>query len=63
VEVDPVNDDATPVAAGKPGMALEVHALGKTFVGRERSSVAIGEVGFEVADREFGTVVGPSGCG
>jgi NitT/TauT family transport system ATP-binding protein len=63
VEVDPVNDDATPVAAGKPGMALEVHALGKTFVGRERSSVAIGEVGFEVADREFVTVVGPSGCG
>jgi NitT/TauT family transport system ATP-binding protein len=66
VEVDPVNDDATPVATGKPGqpgMALEVQALAKTFVGRERSSVAIGEVGFEVADREFVTVVGPSGCG
>ena len=58
-----MNDDATPVAAGKPGMALEVQALAKTFVGRERSSVAIGEVGFEVADREFVTVVGPSGCG
>ena len=58
-----MNDDATPVAAAKPGMALEVQALAKTFVGRERSSVAIGEVGFEVADREFVTVVGPSGCG
>ena len=41
-----MNDDSTPVATGKPGkpgMALEVQALAKTFVGRARSSVAIGE--------------------
>jgi NitT/TauT family transport system ATP-binding protein len=50
-------------ASGSPGLALEVTALGKSFVGRERTSVAIGEVGFNVSEREFVTVVGPSGCG
>jgi NitT/TauT family transport system ATP-binding protein len=43
--------------------ALEIVALGKTFVARERESVAIREVSFTVSEREFVAVVGPSGCG
>ena len=50
-------------AVGGSSLALEVRALSKTFVGRDRQSVAIAEVGFDVAEREFVTVVGPSGCG
>ena len=42
---------------------LEIEALGKTFVARERESVAICEVSFTVREREFVAVVGPSGCG
>ena len=46
-----------------PAPALDIERLGKTFVGRERESVAVGEVSFAVREREFVTVVGPSGCG
>jgi NitT/TauT family transport system ATP-binding protein len=45
------------------GTMLEIVALGKTFVTRERESVAVREVSFAVSEREFVTVVGPSGCG
>jgi NitT/TauT family transport system ATP-binding protein len=51
------------VGGGNPLPALEIETLGKTFVGRERESVAIGEVSFAVGEHEFVTVVGPSGCG
>jgi NitT/TauT family transport system ATP-binding protein len=49
--------------AGGARSALEVRALGKTYTSRDRQSVAIGEVSFSVAEREFLAVVGPSGCG
>jgi NitT/TauT family transport system ATP-binding protein len=43
--------------------ALEIDALGKSFVTRERTSVAISDVSFVVREHEFVAVVGPSGCG
>jgi NitT/TauT family transport system ATP-binding protein len=49
--------------AATPATMLEIEALGKTFVGRERESLAIREVSFAVREREFVAVVGPSGCG
>jgi len=43
--------------------ALEIDGLGKSFVDRERTSVAIRDVSFTVREHEFVAVVGPSGCG
>jgi NitT/TauT family transport system ATP-binding protein len=42
---------------------LEIRGLGKTYGTGPQATRAIGEVTFEVADREFVCVVGPSGCG
>jgi NitT/TauT family transport system ATP-binding protein len=42
---------------------LEIRALGKTYGTGPQATRAIGEVTFEVSDREFVCVVGPSGCG
>jgi NitT/TauT family transport system ATP-binding protein len=42
---------------------LEIRSLGKTYGTGPKATRAIGEVTFEVSDREFVCVVGPSGCG
>jgi NitT/TauT family transport system ATP-binding protein len=42
---------------------LEIRGLSKTYGTGPQSTTAIGEVSFDVADREFVCVVGPSGCG
>ena len=42
---------------------LEVSGLGKTYGEGETATHAIGDVSFELAEREFVCVVGPSGCG
>jgi NitT/TauT family transport system ATP-binding protein len=42
---------------------LEIRALGKTYGTGPQATRAIGEVTFDVSDREFVCVVGPSGCG
>ena len=47
----------------KAAATLEIDALGKSYVSRDRTSVAIDEVSFTVREGEFVTVVGPSGCG
>jgi NitT/TauT family transport system ATP-binding protein len=42
---------------------LEVRQLGKTYGEGEGATQAIGELSFEIAEKEFVCVVGPSGCG
>jgi NitT/TauT family transport system ATP-binding protein len=42
---------------------LEIRSLGKTYGTGPQATRAIGEVTFDVSDREFVCVVGPSGCG
>jgi NitT/TauT family transport system ATP-binding protein len=42
---------------------LEIRALSKTYGTGPQATTAIGDVTFDVADREFVCVVGPSGCG
>jgi NitT/TauT family transport system ATP-binding protein len=42
---------------------LEIKGLGKTYGTGEKATHAIGNVGFDVAERELVCVVGPSGCG
>jgi NitT/TauT family transport system ATP-binding protein len=42
---------------------LEIKGLGKTYGTGEKATHAIGNVSFEVAERELVCVVGPSGCG
>ena len=42
---------------------LSIKHLGKTYGEGERATRAIGDVSFELAEREFVCVVGPSGCG
>jgi NitT/TauT family transport system ATP-binding protein len=42
---------------------LEIKRLGKTYGSGEKATRAVAEISFEVADKEFVTVVGPSGCG
>jgi len=42
---------------------LEVSGLGKTYGEGETATHAIGDVSFELSEREFVCVVGPSGCG
>jgi NitT/TauT family transport system ATP-binding protein len=42
---------------------LEIKGLGKTYGTGEKATHAIGNVSFEVAERELLCVVGPSGCG
>jgi NitT/TauT family transport system ATP-binding protein len=52
-----------PNGVTKAAAALEIVSLGKSYVDRERTSVAIDEVSFKVGEGEFVAVVGPSGCG
>jgi NitT/TauT family transport system ATP-binding protein len=42
---------------------LSIKHLGKTYGEGERATHAIGDVSFELGEREFVCVVGPSGCG
>jgi NitT/TauT family transport system ATP-binding protein len=42
---------------------LEIDHLGKTYGEGEGATEAIGDLTFELAEREFVCVVGPSGCG
>jgi NitT/TauT family transport system ATP-binding protein len=42
---------------------LEIRALGKTYGTGAKATHAVGDVSFDVGDREFVCVVGPSGCG
>ena len=42
---------------------LEIDQLGKTYGEGEGATHAIGEISFELSEREFVCVVGPSGCG
>jgi NitT/TauT family transport system ATP-binding protein len=42
---------------------LEIEGLGKTYGEGADATHAIGDVSFELAEREFVCVVGPSGCG
>jgi NitT/TauT family transport system ATP-binding protein len=42
---------------------LEIKQLGKTYGEGEGATHAIGELGFEIREKEFVCVVGPSGCG
>ena len=50
-----MSSDGTPL--------LQIRQLGKTYGSGAKATRAIGEVSFEVSDREFVCVVGPSGCG
>ncbi|MDP9346196.1 MAG: ABC transporter ATP-binding protein [Actinomycetota bacterium] len=42
---------------------LSIKNLGKTYGVGEKATHAIGDVSFELSEREFVCVVGPSGCG
>jgi NitT/TauT family transport system ATP-binding protein len=42
---------------------LEIDGLGKTYGEGDDATHAIGEISFELSEREFVCVVGPSGCG
>jgi NitT/TauT family transport system ATP-binding protein len=42
---------------------LEVRQLGKTYGEGEGATHAIGDLSFQIAEKEFVCVVGPSGCG
>jgi NitT/TauT family transport system ATP-binding protein len=42
---------------------LEVRQLGKTYGEGDDATHAIGDLSFEIAEKEFVCVVGPSGCG
>ena len=42
---------------------LEIDHLGKTYGEGEGATEAIGDISFELGEREFVCVVGPSGCG
>jgi NitT/TauT family transport system ATP-binding protein len=42
---------------------LTIDHLGKTYGEGKDATHAIGDVSFELAEREFVCVVGPSGCG
>jgi phosphate transport system ATP-binding protein len=42
---------------------LEIEGLGKTYGEGDDATHAIGDVSFELGEREFVCVVGPSGCG
>src|SRR5919112_3843182 len=42
---------------------LSIKHLGKTYGVGDRATHAIGDVSFELGEREFVCVVGPSGCG
>jgi NitT/TauT family transport system ATP-binding protein len=42
---------------------LEVHGVRKVFEGRSGEVVALDGVDFEIAEKEFVTVIGTSGCG
>src|SRR5215203_5819040 len=42
---------------------LEIEGLGKTYGEGDGATHAIGDLSFELAEREFVCVVGPSGCG
>ena len=42
---------------------LEVRQLGKTYGEGDAATHAIGDLSFEIAEKEFVCVVGPSGCG
>ena len=42
---------------------LQIDHLGKTYGEGEGATEAIGDISFELAEREFVCVVGPSGCG
>ena len=42
---------------------LEIEGLGKTYGEGDGATHAIGDIGFELGEREFVCVVGPSGCG
>jgi NitT/TauT family transport system ATP-binding protein len=42
---------------------LEIKSLGKTYGSGAKATHAVGDVSFDVEEREFVCVVGPSGCG
>jgi NitT/TauT family transport system ATP-binding protein len=42
---------------------LEIEGLGKTYGEGDGATHAIGDISFELGEREFVCVVGPSGCG
>ena len=42
---------------------LEIKGLGKTYGEGDGATRAIEDISFEIADKEFVSVVGPSGCG
>jgi len=42
---------------------IELDAVAKVYQTAERDVLAIGDVGFRVADGQFVSIVGPSGCG
>jgi len=42
---------------------LALKKVGKTYKARDREVTALEDISFEVADRDFLTIVGPSGCG
>jgi NitT/TauT family transport system ATP-binding protein len=45
------------------GQILEIRHVGKTYGSGAKATLAIADVAFSVAEREFVCVVGPSGCG
>jgi NitT/TauT family transport system ATP-binding protein len=42
---------------------LALDRVGKTYKARDREVTALEDISFEVAERDFLTIVGPSGCG
>jgi NitT/TauT family transport system ATP-binding protein len=61
----PVVDELAAVTLGgaRPGAAIQVHGLSKTY-DTERGAVrALAGIEFAIAEGEFVAVVGPSGCG
>ena len=48
---------------GRGPALIEVDNLGKVYTGRTESVVALEDVSFTIGEREFVSIVGPSGCG
>jgi NitT/TauT family transport system ATP-binding protein len=54
---------ASRLAGGGPGLMLETKGIAKTYGTGPKTTHALEDVSFTVADGEFVCVVGPSGCG
>ena len=42
---------------------IKLNAVGKTFRSGTRETIALSPVDLEIADGEFVSLIGPSGCG